>query len=90
LAFAKTKLVDADLDIVSLKSTGQLHGICQRLNPTERLPVTVSREVLETVSDDDRLSMNRCDVCKHISKRAICGASSDYFHHVGTLACGSQ
>jgi hypothetical protein len=27
--------------------------------------------------------MNRCDACKNVSKCAICGASSDYFHHVG-------
>src|SRR2546422_10733249 len=27
--------------------------------------------------------MDRCDACKNISKCAICGASSDYFHHVG-------
>src|SRR5467141_2711148 len=41
LAFAKTKLVDADLDIFSLKSTGRLHAICQRRNPATRPPVTL-------------------------------------------------
>ena len=56
LAFAKTKLVDADLDIFSLRETGHLQSICQRLNPTGLPPVTsYSREVLETWSDGDRL-----------------------------------
>src|SRR5712692_10087555 len=55
-AFAKTKLVDADLDIFSLKSTCKLHAICQRLNPAALPPVTLSsREVLETESDYDGL-----------------------------------
>src|SRR5439155_25421163 len=40
----------------SLRETGHLQSICQRLNPTGHPPVTsYSREVLETWSDDDRL-----------------------------------
>ena len=54
LAFAKTKLVDADLDIFSLKSTCKLHAISQRLNPATLPTVTLSfGQVLETESDDD-------------------------------------
>jgi hypothetical protein len=55
LAFAKTKLVDADLDIFSLKSTEQLHAICQRLNPatlprvTLELPLRGSFRLLHTL-----------------------------------------
>jgi len=41
----------------SLRETGHLQSICQRLNPTGLPPVTsYSREVLETEPDDDRLS----------------------------------
>jgi hypothetical protein len=55
LAFAKTKLVDAGFDIVSLKSTGQFHAICQRLNlatlplVTLELPLRGSFRLLHTL-----------------------------------------
>ena len=91
LVFAKTKLVDSDLDIFLPKSSAFSDAISWRLNLSDPSLVTLAwRNLRRDQFERPELAMNRCDSCRTLSNCPVCGGNVTGFHHVGVRGITKQ